>query len=89
MRKPASLEVTDALGGVTASGGPYADGQATASEMFKLCSGRDYTFTIFDSFGDGLSFPANGDYTLTVGGAVKATGGGDYGSSDATNFDTN
>ena len=82
--------VTDALGGVVASkaAGAYADGQASASETITLCAGRDYTFTITDSFGDGLSFPANGSYSLTIGGVVKATGGGDFGSSQATAFDT-
>jgi hypothetical protein len=82
--------VTDALGGVVASkaAGDYADGQASASESITLCAGRDYTFTITDSYGDGLSFPANGSYSLTIGGVTKATGGGDFGSSQATAFDT-
>ncbi|PQJ74979.1 hypothetical protein [Polaribacter gangjinensis] len=82
--------VTDALGGVVASktAGAYADGQASASETITLCAGRDYTFTITDSYGDGLSFPANGSYSLTIGGVVKATGGGDFGASQATAFDT-
>jgi hypothetical protein len=74
--------VTDALGGVVASkaAGTYSDGQA--------CAGRDYTFTITDAYGDGLSYPANGSYSLTIGGVVKATGGGDFGASEATDFDT-
>ncbi|MCF7561161.1 hypothetical protein L3X39_10980 [Sabulilitoribacter multivorans] len=82
-------DITDSLGGVVVSGGGYADGQATASESITLCAGRDYTFTIYDSFGDGLSFPANGTYTLTLGGSVKASGGGNYGASESTAFDTN
>ncbi|MBG7613545.1 hypothetical protein IU405_14920 [Polaribacter sp. BAL334] len=82
--------VTDALGGVVASkaAGTYSDGQASATETITLCAGRDYTFTITDSYGDGLSFPANGSYSLTIGGVVKATGGGDFGASQATAFDT-
>lgn len=86
-----SWEITDALGGVVASkpAGTYADGQATASESITLCQGRDYTFTIYDSYGDGLSWPADGTYTLTVGGTVKASGGGDFGTSESTDFDTN
>lgn len=85
-----SWKVLDALGGVVASkpAGTYADGQATASESITLCSGRDYTFVIEDSFGDGLSFPANGSYTLTIGSTVKVSGGGDFGSSESTAFDT-
>lgn len=81
-------EILDALGGVVASGGNYADGQAQASNEVVLCQGRDYTFVIKDSFGDGLSFPNNGTYTLTVDGVVKVSGGGDFGSEESTPFDT-
>ncbi|MCH4551533.1 hypothetical protein [Aestuariibaculum lutulentum] len=84
-----SWEITDALGGVVVSGGGYADGQVSATESITLCSGRDYTFTIKDVYGDGLSYPANGTYTLTIDGTVKASGGGDFGSSESTDFDTN
>jgi len=84
-----SWEITDALGGVVASGSGYADGQATASENITLCQGRDYTFTIFDSYGDGLSYPSDGFYTLNIGGNVKANGGGDFGFEESTDFDTN
>lgn len=82
--------VTDALGGVVASKakGTYSDGQVSATETITLCAGRDYTFTITDDYGDGLSYPANGSYSLTIGGVVKATGGGDFGASEATDFDT-
>lgn len=85
-----SWRITDSLGGVVASKavGTYADNQVSASETITLCAGRDYTFTILDSFGDGLSFPADGTYSLTVGSTVKASGGGDFGSSEATAFDT-
>ncbi|TBN01362.1 hypothetical protein EYD45_13230 [Hyunsoonleella flava] len=81
-------EILDALDGVVASGGPYADGQASSSDAVVLCSGRDYTFIVKDAFGDGLSFPNNGTYTLTVGGVVKASGGGNYGAEESTAFDT-
>jgi hypothetical protein len=83
-------EVIDALGGVVASkpSGTWSDGQATASEPITLCDGRDYTFTITDGFGDGLSDPDDGSYTLTVKGVVKASGGGNFGSSQSTEFDT-
>lgn len=86
-----SWEITDALGGVVASKalGSYAPGTASASETITLCSGRDYTFTINDFYGDGLSFPANGTYVLTIGGDVKASGGGDFGFGESTDFDTN
>ena len=84
-------EITDALGGVVISKDieTYANGQASVSEPITLCSGREYTFTIYDDYGDGLSFPANGSYVLTIGGDVKASGGGDFGLSESTDFDTN
>ena len=84
-------EISDALGSVVASKdvGSYSDGQASVSETITLCVGRDYTFTITDDYGDGLSYPADGTYTLTIGGAVKASGGGNFGTSESTAFDTN
>ena len=81
-------EITDALGGVVVSGGPYADGQATASESFNLCSGRDYTFHIYDSYGDGLTYPGLGSYEVKVGGSSKVAGDGNYGSGTSAAFDT-
>ncbi|NVJ89193.1 MAG: hypothetical protein HWD82_07105 [Flavobacteriaceae bacterium] len=86
-----SWEVVDELGAVIASKATasYADGQASATETFNLCQSRLYTFTIYDSYGDGLSFPADGTYTLSVGGVTKASGSGNFGSSETTNFNTN
>jgi len=82
-------EITDSLGGVVASSSDeYIDGQATAQKTITLCAGRDYTFTISDVYGDGLSYPNNGTYSLTIGGAVKVSGGGDFGFSESTEFDT-
>jgi hypothetical protein len=83
--------IKDALGGVVVSkpSKTYEDGQASASETITLCAGRDYTFTITDDYGDGLSYPANGSYTLSLGSTVKVTGGGDFGASETTAFDTN
>lgn len=84
-------KITDALDGVVVSksAGTYADGQVSATESITLCAGRNYTLTITDAFGDGMSDPTNGSYTLTIGGAVKATGGGNYGASQAKPFNTN
>lgn|SRR5690606_22031692 len=84
-------EITDALGGVVISKDieTYANGQASVSEPITLCSGREYTFTIYDDYGDGLSFPANGSYVLTIDGDVKASGGGNFGTEESTEFDTN
>jgi hypothetical protein len=82
-------KILDSEGGTVVSGGPYADGQETASENITICGGRTFTFVIEDTFGDGLSYPENGTYTLTIGGVVKASGGGDFGKIEETDFDTN
>ena len=85
-----SWEILDSLGGVvmSAAEGDYTDGQVSASVPITICAGRDFTFTIKDAYGDGLSWPNNGTYTLTIDGVVKAQGGGDFGSSESTAFDT-
>jgi hypothetical protein len=50
------------------------------------CDG-DYTFSIFDSFGDGLSYgQPPGSYMVTLDEVAKAQGGGNYGSEDITEF---
>lgn len=83
--------IKDALGGVVASKGSGSySGQSSASEIITLCQGRNYTLTITDAFGDGMFDGANnGTYTLTFEGNIKASGGGDFGSSESTAFDTN
>ena len=83
-------EVRDALDGVVASKGGYVNGQWTASETITLCSGRDYTLIVYDAFSDGMNDGTNlGDYTLTINGVVKVTGGGNFGASESNSFDTN
>ncbi len=86
-----SWSVIDELGAVVVSAplGSYSNGQANASESFTLCQGRTYTFVIGDDYGDGLSYPNNGTYTLTVGGSVKASGIGDFGFEESTSFSVN
>ncbi|WP_143144226.1 hypothetical protein [Flaviramulus basaltis] len=82
--------ITDALDGVVASKSGYADGQGSASESITLCAGRDYTLYVTDVYGDGMNDGTNlGSYTLTIDGTVKATGGGNFGASEASAFDTN
>lgn len=77
--------VEDSLGGTVVSGGGYSNGQASATENFTLCAGRDYTFVFTDSYGDGMA----GSYTLTVGGVEKVTGAGtNFGFDESTAFDT-
>ena len=78
-------DMTDSTGAVIASGGPYSGAGTTVVENF--CAGDGcYTFTIYDSFGDGIccSF-GSGDYTLTVDGAPVASGG-EFGDFESTTF---
>ena len=58
-------ELMDSEGTVVASGGPWADG--TASAQAELClENGEYSFTIYDVYGDGLSYPENGNVTITA-----------------------
>ncbi len=86
-----SFDITDDSGAVVISGGPYTDGVAgsTQSINVSLAAGC-YTFTIYDSYGDGL-FDGNvtGNYDLfcqaqTV--VSYASGSGNFGASASTDF---
>jgi hypothetical protein len=83
-----SWVLTDAGGATVASGGTYGsepDG-STITEEFCLPDGC-YSFTINDSFGDGIccSF-GNGSYTLTDANGTVLASGGDFDSSETTDF---
>ncbi|WP_421419182.1 endonuclease [Pseudoalteromonas lipolytica] len=79
-----SWQITNAQGGTVASGGSYA-ANTNYNEQACLVDG-DYTFTIFDSYGDGMccSF-GNGSYSLSLGQTVLASGAS-FQSSEATPF---
>ncbi|WOC26481.1 endonuclease [Pseudoalteromonas sp. N1230-9] len=79
-----SWQITNAQGSTVASGGSYA-ANAQYNEQACLIDG-DYTFTIFDSYGDGMccSF-GNGSYNLSLGQTVLASGAS-FQSSEATPF---
>jgi hypothetical protein len=49
-----------------------------------LATGDCYTFTVFDSFGDGMG--GTGFWTLDFDGAQVGSGGGDFGSSEFVSF---
>lgn len=87
-----TFEITDASGAVVQSGGPFSDvsGGETNTFTFSLPGNACYTFTIFDSFGDGL-FDGNvtGTYNLTcaaISAVSYASGEGDFGDSETTDF---
>lgn len=84
-------EVTDSSGAIVASGGPYEDSTAGTEYVANITlPGGDYTFTIFDDYGDGLYDGTNtGTYSLvcaeqTV--VAYATGSGNFGDSESTDF---
>lgn len=63
--------VNDADGQIVMSGGPYQDNTPSASQLHNFCLPTGcYTFTIFDSYGDGLngsqwqSCSVNGNYFM-------------------------
>ncbi len=75
----------DVTGAAVASGGPYVDVATAVQEV--VCVGDGcYTFTINDSFGDGVCCAYGaGSYDLTVDGAVLTTGG-EFLTSESTQF---
>jgi hypothetical protein len=75
--------VTDGAGTVVASGGPYETAATEYVEQVCIDAGC-YTFTINDSFGDGICCTyGTGVYTLTSNGTVLASGG-EFASSELT-----
>ena len=67
--------VTDTAGTVVASGGPYATAATEYIEQVCIDAGC-YTFTINDSWGDGICCAyGTGAYTVSSNGTVLASGG--------------
>lgn len=88
-------EITDSTGMIVVSGGPYSNGTAgeTAVETIPTLPSGDYTFTFYDSYGDGLFDGVNtGNYSLfcTAQPVVSyASASGNFGSSNSTEFTIN
>lgn len=71
-----------------AAGGPYSDPFTVYTETVttQICAGQEYTFTIKDSWGDGVCCDyGEGHYALRLGGVEIATGG-DFGSEQKVVF---
>lgn len=84
-------EVTDSDGNVVVSGGPYPQttGGGQFVENFYLDDGC-YTFTIYDSYGDGqFDGDITGNYSLDCSIINHASGTGNWGFSDSTDFCVN
>jgi len=84
-----SWEIIDALGGTVLQSGAYSNGNPPVSESITLCAGRDYTLIFYDAYSDGMNDGQYlGSYTLTIGGVEKVSGGGNFGASESTEFNT-
>jgi hypothetical protein len=87
-----SWTITDDSGAQVASGGTYVDGPAGFTETYdEIVTLEDgcYTFTMFDSYGDGMG---TGTYSATCGAIIHAQGGPDLANnnqSEATDFCVN
>ena len=84
-----SWQVTNSGGTVVASNS-YSTSNPDGSTVNETISGLadgDYTFTMSDSYGDGMCCTyGNGSFTLTDAGGNTIASGGQFTSSDATNF---
>ena len=83
-----SWTLKNSSGNTVASGGTYGsqpDG-STITETFNLAAG-DYSFTINDSYGDGICCRyGNGSYSLKDGNGATLASGGSFTSSESKNF---
>lgn len=79
-------QVTDAMGNVMYSGGPYSSSGQMIQETFDFADEACFTFTIFDSGGDGIASP--GFYMLYYGSNTQISQGTDFGYQDQVDFNT-
>ena len=89
--------MTDIFGGETSwdiidEAGNWMDGIASGESIGNTLytwdvelSPATYTFTIYDTFGDGIYIPSY--YSVYLNGALLATGGGDFDYSESVTFD--
>lgn len=75
-----SWVLTNSANAVVATSGGYANGLGFFNQRFCLTPGN-YTFVMNDSYGDGLSDPSNGSFTIRLNSnsVVLASGGGNFG----------
>lgn len=86
-------DIRNETGAVIANGGPY-NGQTnqTVTEAVSITGTGCHSFTIYDSYGDGLNAAAfggtNGNYTVTDGNGLTIVtgGGGDQWDDESTTF---
>ncbi len=74
-----------------ASGGPYADGSVSPQTPVTTTLSQDecYTFTIYDSYGDGICCSyGQGSYLVTDGNGYTLASGGQFSDEEKTQFRT-
>ena len=84
-------DIVDSTGAIVQSGGPFGNvsGGEVQTANFTLPDGC-YTFTIYDSYGDGQADGnVTGDYSLDCSIINHASGTGNWGSSESTDFCVN
>mgnify|MGYP003385519922 FL=1 len=80
-----SWELLNSSGEVLYSGSGYSGANSSISEAFELTSGECYSFSIFDSYGDGICCSyGDGSYSLSSEGIIIS--GGDFSSAEHFNF---
>ncbi|MGB5821283.1 MAG: hypothetical protein WBG90_17495 [Saonia sp.] len=84
-------EITDDTDAVVASGGPFPNVTGGATYTFDVfLEDGCYTFTIFDSYGDGqVDGTITGSYSIECSILSVATGGGAFGASESVDFCVN
>jgi thiol-disulfide isomerase/thioredoxin len=80
-----SWELLNSSGEILYSGSGYSGANSSISESFELTSGECYSFSIFDSYGDGICCSyGDGSYSLSSEGVIIS--GGDFSSSEHFSF---
>ena len=80
-------ELTDASGYIVAQGGPYSNATNYSSEIEITNSNECYTFTINDSYGDGICCQyGTGSYSISDDSGNLIVSGGEFSSEDSTTF---
>ena len=83
-----SWDIRDASNNVIASGGTYGSQPDGSTVNIDVCAADGcYDFTIYDSYGDGICCGyGNGSYTVSDQNGTTLASGGQFGSSETTNF---
>ncbi len=84
-------DIKSSSGAGIASGGPYADGSVSPQTPVTTTLSQDecYTFTIYDSYGDGICCSyGQGSYLVTDGNGYTLASGGQFSDEEKTQFRT-